>query len=329
MSKLAVVLISKNQDWSIPRLIESVLGQTAHLESVEIVLIDSASTDKTVEVAGAYPIQIVRLHADQRLTAAAGRHTGLQQTSAELVLFLDGDMQLCPGWLDRALQLFSERPDVAVVTGKVIDVPTHANLDLNALTVAQGDGAVTSIQYTGGAAMYRRSVLEQVGSFNPYLYSDEEPDLCIRIRHTGYQIVRIQAPLAYHYSDPRKQIPTLIARWRRNLYLGTGQNIRYHLGTPHLWPYVRERGYGFVPGLGVVAGLVSLGWSLRSGQWLWFNLWAFLLASLIVLQAGRKRSVSKALASVLERLLIFDGMLRGFLLPRRSSATDPIRFDRG
>src|SRR5205814_10040498 len=42
----------------------------------------------------------------------------------------------------------------------------------------------------GGAALYRRSVLEHVGTFNPYLFSDEEPELYIRIRHAGYQVLQ-------------------------------------------------------------------------------------------------------------------------------------------
>jgi len=43
--------------------------------------------------------------------------------------------------------------------------------------------------------MYRRAVLEEVGTFNPYLNSDEEPELGLRIRHAGYRILELDHPI--------------------------------------------------------------------------------------------------------------------------------------
>jgi glycosyltransferase involved in cell wall biosynthesis len=91
MTELSVVLISKNQEWNIARLVESVLKETDRLPAREIVLVDSASTDRTIEIAAQYPISVLRLCPKQRLTAAAGRYVGTKQTRGGLVLFLDGD----------------------------------------------------------------------------------------------------------------------------------------------------------------------------------------------------------------------------------------------
>src|SRR5215469_3560219 len=60
MVELSVVLITKNQAWNIARLIESVLDATSSVLSKEIILVDSASTDQTVEIAGRYPVTILR-----------------------------------------------------------------------------------------------------------------------------------------------------------------------------------------------------------------------------------------------------------------------------
>ena len=62
----------------------------------------------------------------------------------------------------------------------------------------------------GGAAMYRRSTLEEVGPFNPWMHSDGEPELCVRIRHAGYRILKLGHPIAYHYSDPDGIISTAV-----------------------------------------------------------------------------------------------------------------------
>ncbi len=68
MPDLAVVLISKDQEWNIVRLIKSALRWTASFPSREIVLVDSASVDNTVDIARNYSINIIRLQPDQRLT---------------------------------------------------------------------------------------------------------------------------------------------------------------------------------------------------------------------------------------------------------------------
>jgi len=91
MTELSVVLISKNQEWNTARLIESVLRETDSLPAREIVLVDWASTDHTTEIAARYPIAVLKLRPEQRLTAAAGRYVGYKRTRGGLVLFLDGD----------------------------------------------------------------------------------------------------------------------------------------------------------------------------------------------------------------------------------------------
>src|SRR5882762_7167038 len=126
MTELSIVLISKNQAWSIVRLMESVIRETASVRSKEIILVDSASTDETVELARAYPIRIFRLQAGQPLSPAIGRHVGYKQSRGEYVLFLDGDTDLVEGWLARALRVMRETPSAGAVTGRVINLPTAA-----------------------------------------------------------------------------------------------------------------------------------------------------------------------------------------------------------
>jgi len=330
MAELSIVLISKNQAWNMSRLVESVLRNTTCVSSREIVLVDSASTDGTIEVASRYPIRILRLRPDQHLTPAAGRYIGYKHTSGELVLFLDGDMELCKGWLETGLQILEDQAEVALVTGEVVDLPQNGaeaadkpKLSLDAPT------EVTEIRYSGGAAMYRRSILEEVGTFNPYLYSDEEPDLCIRIRHAGYRIVRVMYPIAFHYTDPRSDLSTLVARWRRRLYLGAGQNLRYHLGKAVLWRYIRERGFGLISITVILVTLISLLWALLAGHIkTWSLVWVSLLGLFLAGDALRKQSPYQTLSSLLKQTFILDGTIRGFLLEPLDPNSYPDEFDR-
>lgn len=315
MSELSVVLISKNQVWNIARLIDSVLRETVPLPATEIVLVDSASADQTADIAARFPISVLKLRPNQRLTAAAGRYVGYQHTSGDLVLFLDGDMEMCEGWLGQALALMRSRPDVAVICGQVIDRPKSDWAPaLRMPRPALGEVAAVEVRQGGGASLYRRAVLERVGGFNPYLFSDEEPSLCLRIRHAGYRVLRLLRPIAFHYTDPAEDLLTFQAKTRGHIWLGYGQNLRYFLGSPLLWPYLRERGWAVAPAIMLGIGISAAGVWIMTRQWWWLALWGLGGMLLVLGLAIRERSPKRAVLIMLRRLLILGGTVRGFFL---------------
>jgi len=320
MIELSVVLISKNQAWNISRLIESVLQATSSILSKEIILVDSASTDETVEMASRYPISVVRLQPGQRLSPAIGRYTGYKRTQAEFVLFLDGDTELVQGWLGPALRVMREIPRAGAVTGRVINLPPSAAEERTASPEKTHLDAPREVLWGsyegGGAALYKRSVLELVGTFNPYLTNDEEPELGLRIRNAGYQILELDYPIVCHYNNyPPEAISTALSRRKRNFFLGSGQCLRYHSVDGMLWPYIRERGrWSLVPTLWLAAGVASLSRYLIARDPTWVRLWVLALGLLVTGAAFRKHSLRRALVAAFNRLLMVEGLFRGLLM---------------
>jgi glycosyltransferase involved in cell wall biosynthesis len=319
MIELSVVLITKNQAWNIARLIESVLQATVAIPSKEIILVDSASTDETAELAGGYPISVVRLKPGP-LTPAAGRYIGYKRTQGEFVLFLDGDMELLQGWLEDALRDLRGAPRAGVMmSSKIIDLLPPTAAEKTPPPVKVRTSAPKEVSYAsfvaGGAALYRRSVLEQVGTFNPHLKSDEEPELCLRIRHAGYRILLLDYPIVRHYTIAQETISGLLGRRRRKFLMGVGQCVRYHVGSKLLLPYVRERGmWSLMATLWLATGLGAALWSLIARDFIWIGLWILVLVLLIAGAAWRKRSLRRAMLSVFHRLLMVEGLFRGFLM---------------
>jgi glycosyltransferase involved in cell wall biosynthesis len=321
---ISVIIIAKNLAWNIARIIESVMRETP--VGTQIIVVDSASKDETVSIARSYGVNVIQLNAQQRLTAAAGRFVGHQHANGKYVLFLDGDMALQPGWLPLGIAALNNDGKLAAVCGELVDVDpvpvTKAELAgkpqrTAALSVPVGTAmaAVREIDYCGGAALYRGHILKMVGGFNPALYSDEEPELCLRIRQAGFAFGKLDVPMVLHYSKPHTtSISADLLRWRKNLYIGYGQNLRNKLGTQHFWPYVKERGHG-IPFVGLmVAGLLALVLSVALGMWLIFAAWLVLQAVIIAAFAAKKRSLYLGLAGYIHRILCADGTVRGFFL---------------
>lgn len=321
MIELSVVLISKNQAWNISGLIESILAGTSCVSSREIILVDSASTDETVERAGQYPVSILRLLRGQRLSPAIGRYVGFQHTQGEYILFLDGDTRLVPGWLPPALRVMRQAPDAGAVTGRVINLPTSAavrNLPppVQRAQVAPPKEVLWASYGGGGVGLYRRTLLDEVGTFNPYLCSEEEPELGLRIRHAGYRILELDHPVAFHYNDAPVALSSLMSRRKRNFHLGMGQAARFHLGDNLFWPWLKERWWEPGAALLLSAGLGASLLSLIAHEFAWFGLWICGLSLLLAVVAFRKRSLHGALVAGFNWVVMAEGFLRGFLLTR-------------
>ena len=326
MTKLSVVLITKNQAWNIARLIESVLEATSSISSKEIILVDSASTDETAEVASRYPISIFRLQPGQPLSPAIGRYVGSQHARGEYILFLDGDTQLVQGWLPRALRSLQQSPRSGAVTGRVINLPTSAATQKPApLPRKNRLGASRAVLWGsyggGGAAMYRRSVLGQVGTFNPYLCSDEEPELGLRIRHAGYRILELDYPIVRHYNDAPVAVSNVLRRRRCNFLLGIGQGARYSLGSKLLWPWLKERWWGPVSTLWAAASIGSLFVSLLARDSAWLKCWILFFFVTLGSIGTRKRSLVRGLIAMFNWLLMAEGFVKGFLRPAPAPET--------
>lgn len=76
--------------------IQTALNVLAH----EVVYVDSCSTDQSLQTAKALGARCFLL-AERQTTAGLGRFVGAKEARGEYLLFLDGDMQLCPGFAEK------------------------------------------------------------------------------------------------------------------------------------------------------------------------------------------------------------------------------------
>jgi GT2 family glycosyltransferase len=196
---VSIVIVSRNEEAAIGACIESLLAQTAEFES-EIILVDSASTDRTVEIAGRYPVTVVSIDPGADLSPSAGRYLGTLHATGKFIHFVDGDMAMVEGWLQKALAYFRD-PGVCAVAGRLYRVYpgegfSREHIDRYPL------GEVNRL---GGAGIYRREVLQRVGTFNPFVKGEEERELGYRILQAGYKILRVDVPMVYHLEKGRTQ----------------------------------------------------------------------------------------------------------------------------
>ncbi len=219
---LSVVIIGRNEGDRLVRCIRSVRAMRDVRGEVEIIYVDSASTDKSPERARALGAQVVVVH-PERPSAALGRNAGWRAARAPLVLFLDGDTILDPHFVATALP-FLKDPQVAVVWGHRRELHPEASFYNRVLDLDWISPPGPS-EFCGGDALMRRDALERVQGYDERLIAGEEPELCQRLRALGYRIEHIDQPMTLH--------DLAITRW--------DQYWRRAVRTGHAYAEVAER----------------------------------------------------------------------------------------
>lgn len=172
-------------------------------DDLDILVVDDASSEgDAAAVADRHGARCLRL--EENVGPAVARNAGVAATAREAVLFVDADVRVHAGTVNKALAALDEAPDVGACFGSYDDAPgdprflsqfrnlyhrhTHQTGRREASTFWTGCGAVT------------REAFDAVGGFSPALsrLGMEDIDLGYRLRDAGYRILLVKDMLGQH-----------------------------------------------------------------------------------------------------------------------------------
>jgi len=192
---VSVVVIGRNEGVRLTRCLQSVAQANWGDIRRELIYVDSRSTDASVTNAQALGAQVLVLD-DASPCAAKARNLGWHAACGDLVLFLDGDTELHPDFVMKAVQTLQDHSLCAVWGHRRESRPEQSLytrlLDLDWVY------PVGRTLYFGGDVLVRRVALAQVGGFDASLKAGEEPELCARLRAANWEIAHIDAPMTQH-----------------------------------------------------------------------------------------------------------------------------------
>ncbi len=206
--KLSYIIVTRNRREALLQTLARLQTNTGlPWEQWEVFVIDNASGDGSVDaIASAFPTtQIIRLKHNQGVPA---RNHAIPLARGRYLAFLDDDSYPFPGAIPQALQYMGRRPKTAAVVARVILPDGKAEAPaMPAITI-------------GGASIIRRSVLQQIGGFDPaFIRQAEEYELSCRIWQAGYRVERFEDLLFGHDKVPGGRCSALTSRMdlRNNL----------------------------------------------------------------------------------------------------------------
>jgi len=236
--KIDIIVPCYNVERAINRTIQSLNALNYPKDQYHCYFINDASTDKTASILNSYsnhPEITIITHAVNKGLSTT-RNTGIKQSKAEFICFLDGDMEIQSDWLHSLLFYFTS-PDIVAVMGDntmplnieptLLEKYYFSNLR-GARQLKDGDRVPRRFMLFGNV-MLRRKIFIEVGGFDESFlhYGGEDTDLAIRIADKfpkGFRFSNQSESIHYHHRSVKsfcksmhlygkENLPVLLARY--------------------------------------------------------------------------------------------------------------------
>ena len=199
--------------------VEHLVLNTAY-KPYEVIIIDNASSDGTVEFLDSLEGDVKIITNDTNLGFAMSNNQGAKVAKGKYLMFLNNDTIPQPGWLENMVKIMKERSDVAVVGSKMIypdNTIQHAGVvfdvsdagvhishiykgfdrDRKAVNHIREMNAVTAACMLVKKDFFLNNRMFDEGFLNGY----EDIDFCLRVREKGLKIIYTPESELLHYEE--------------------------------------------------------------------------------------------------------------------------------
>ena len=208
---------------------------------VEIVVVDNASKDNTLEIARLAGARCIANKANLGFCKAS--NLGAAAAHGDFILFLNPDAFLAPDALDTLLDTAERYPDAAIVGPKLVGKTGDSVWRHKSVLHPAPAGAPVPVEpeytccvplLTGAALLCRREAFEDIGGFdeNIFLYHDDD-DLCLRLCQKGWSLVYEPAAIVNHAFGSSCGSSKELTRFKAKAHMISNIYVREKHGHPY------------------------------------------------------------------------------------------------
>lgn len=259
MIRLSIIIVSFNARADLVNCLLS-LRKNPPAATHEILVVDNASTDGSVEAALKIPgVRVVTLERNRGFAAA--NNAGIREGRGDLLLLLNSDTLVPPGALDSLMARLEATPEAAIAGPRLVDGDGHPELSFGRMIsplnewrqkrrtpawIAAATGREQFVDWVSGACLLvHRADAERAGLLDErfFLYT-EDVDFCHAVRKLGRKVLFTPVSTITHLRGrSRASQPEASRRAYRQSHLAFYQK-HYPWYVPLLRLYLLLKGEG-------------------------------------------------------------------------------------
>lgn len=211
---ISVVVVTWNRAALLRNCLRSLRNQRG--VTLEVLVVDNGSVDGSVEmVASEFPEVRLILNTENRGFCAANNQ-GIESANGEYVALLNNDAEADPGWAGALRETCETDAAVGMVASKILVYEDPTRIDKvghliypdgqnrgrgsGALDVGQFDRLEPVLWPDGCAALYRTSMLREIGGFDEDLFAyGDDAELGLRARIAGWGCLYAPKAVVRHH----------------------------------------------------------------------------------------------------------------------------------
>ncbi len=210
---VSIVIPNWNGKRFLTGCLDSLAKQTYKL--LEVIVVDNGSEDGSVEfLTQNYPdVKIARFEVNTGFSKAVNR--GILESEGEFVVLMNNDTTCKETWISELVKAIKQHPEAGSAGCKMLAYDDHRILDGAGDGYRRGglpgrighreadNGQFDTARYIlgacGGAALYRRTLFDDIGLFDEdYFAYLEDVDMGLRAQSAGYKCIYVPSAIIYH-----------------------------------------------------------------------------------------------------------------------------------
>ncbi|MDB0439179.1 glycosyltransferase family 2 protein [Clostridioides difficile] len=211
MIMIDIVIPNYNASCYLKNCIDSVLSQTYN--DFRIIVIDNNSEDDSYEWLKEHK-NILYKKLDKNYGFSVAVNEGIKLSNSEYVILLNNDTEVKKDWIENLIKTIESNENIFSASSKMIryyerEIIDDAGDEYNLIgwTLKRGDGKSIKkfnknkivFSSCAGAAIYRRSILDEIGYFDEKFFAYmEDIDISYRARIYGYTNIYCSDAIVYH-----------------------------------------------------------------------------------------------------------------------------------
>ncbi len=196
--------------------LDALAAQTYPRKLTEVILVDDGSTDDSVSFVRQHYPEVIVVQMTRNSGLAAACNAGARAAHGDLLVMLNNDTEVEPGWLAALVESAAAHPQAGAIASKMLLFDRRDTLhNAGDLMGADGiprnrgvwerdagryDADLTIFGGCGGGVAYRRAAWEQAGGFDERLFMYlEDVDLAWRLQLLGWRAIFAPQARLYHH----------------------------------------------------------------------------------------------------------------------------------